>query len=119
MESRTERRFTYAQPIWSQVEAWAATHGYKPKGEEGGARIWQKGTGFLTAPMMLAVRQQGDAVHLQAWIRVNLFVRICGLMLIPASMGIASGGFKLVVPRKIARTAVNALLAALGQAPVA
>ena len=47
---------------------------------------------------------------MEAYVRTNFFVRLFALFLVPEEMGVESGGFKLVAPRKITRTAVNTLL---------
>jgi hypothetical protein len=44
--------------------------------------------------------------------------RLCALFLIPTDMSIESGGVKGVLPRTMARNAVNNLLAQLGQPPI-
>lgn len=121
MNVPTRVEFRAGADLWPVVESWAAEQGYRLQPADGQpGRLYQKGTGFLVAPMMLRIDQQPDGqVRLDAWIRVNLFVRAMGLFLIPSLMGIQSGGFKLVLPRKIAREAVNQLLARLGQAAIA
>lgn len=116
---RTVLEFEYNEALWDVVTSWADEHGYKQVSGDDNDRILQKGTGFLVAPMMCHIQQQGSQIKLEAWIRVNLFMRIMGLFLIPAEMGIASGGFKLVAPRNIARKAVNKLLEQLDQEPIA
>jgi len=68
--------------------------------------------------MKLKVRQENQEINIEAWISANLFVRIMSLFILPAEMGIESGGFRAVLPRSIARTAVNKLLAQLGQPPI-
>ena len=118
MTKRTPISFQSGNSIWPAVEKWAAENGYKPVSQDGNERTFQKGVGFLVAPMMLRLAQNGDAVTGEAWIRAGLLVRIMALLLLPAEMGIESGGFKGVLPRKIARTAVNKLLTALGQQPI-
>ncbi len=118
MTKRTPISFQSGQSIWPTVEKWAAENGYKLVSQDGSGRTFQKGVGFLVAPMMLSLAQSGDTVAGEAWIRAGLFVRIMALFLLPAEMGIESGGFKGVLPRKIARTAVNKLLTALGQQPI-
>ena len=118
MTKRTSISFQSANSIWPTVEKWAAENGYKPVAQEGDGRTFQKGVGFLVAPMMLRLAQNGDAVTGETWIRAGLFVRIMALFLLPAEMGIESGGFKGVLPRKIARSAVNKLLAELGAPPI-
>jgi hypothetical protein len=118
MNARTVRDFDSTQDVLAVVDRWAGRYGYRLKGEHGASRLYQKGTGFLVAPMMLEIGQRGTGVHLEAWIRANLFVRICALFMLPAEMGVESGGFRGVAPRKIARGAVNQLLADLGQPPI-
>ena len=69
--------------------------------------------------MPLSVRQNGTAVHLEAWIHSTLLARITALFLIPTDMGIESGGMKGIMPRSMARGSVNKLLSQLGQPPIA
>ncbi len=119
MTKRTPISFQSGSSIWPAVEKWAGENGYKQVSQDGSGRTFQKGVGFLVAPMMLSLSQNGGAVSGEAWIRAGLFVRICALFMLPPEMGIESGGFKGVLPRKIARNAVNKLLAELGQQPIA
>ena len=119
MSKRTQISFQSGNSIWPAVEKWAGENGYKPVSQDGNERTFQKGVGFLVAPMMLRFAQNGDAVTGEAWIRAGLVVRIMALFLLPPEMGIESGGFKGVLPRKIARGAVNKLLAELGAQPIA
>ncbi len=117
MNSRTILDFEVAaaDPAWEMIRKWAGENGYNQKMEEGNLKRFQKGTGFLVAPMMLEISINGNSLHLEAWVRANLFIRICALFLVPAEMHIKSGGFRLAAPRKIARKAVNKLLEMLGQ----
>ena len=112
---RTVRDFAFTGDLWYIVDSWAKQNGYNRKEGDDTRRLYQKGTGFLVAPMMLEVRKQGDQAHLEAWARFNLFVRITSFFMLPDEMGIESGGFRAVVPRNIARGAVNKLLPQLGQ----
>jgi len=73
----------------------------------------------LTAPMMLKVDQVDGQVTLTAWIKVSFIVRLMVLFIVPREMGIESGGLKLVMPRKIARTCVNKLVSQFGQPAIA
>ncbi len=114
MSSRTTLTIPQNGDIWPIIDTWAAETGYKLKENRGSERLYQKGTGFLVAPMMLKVVSSGGQATLEAWIRVGTFVRLMALFLVPSEMGIQSGGFKLVIPRKTARTAVNKLLPRLG-----
>ncbi len=115
MTKRTSISFQSTDSIWPTVEKWAQANGYKPVSQDATSRTFQKGVGFWVAPMMLRLEQNGSAVSGEAWVRAGFFVRLCALFLLPAEMGVESGGFKGVLPRKIARTAVNKLLAELGQ----
>lgn len=115
MANRTALDFPFTGDLWGTIEPWAKENGYNQKEGDAARRLYQKGIGFLVAPMMLEVRQNGGQVRLEAWIRCNLFVRIMSLFMLPAEMGIESGGFRAVVPRSMARSAVNKLLPQLGQ----
>ena len=118
MTKRTTLRFNSATDIWPTVEKWAGENGYKPMGSAGPERSYQKGTGLLVAPMKLNIRQENQETNLEAWISANLFARIVSLFILPAEMGIESGGFRGVIPRNMARGAINKLLAQLGQPPI-
>jgi hypothetical protein len=118
MAKRTVRDFAAGGDVGPAVDAWAKDAGYRLKETRDGTRVFQKGTGFLVAPMMLSVRQEQGEVHVEAWIRANLFVRLMSLFILPAEMGVESGGMRAVLPRKIARGQVNKLLEALGQPPI-
>jgi hypothetical protein len=105
-----------ARPI---VDAWAAENGFRLIDGTGPARLFQKGHGFWTAPVRLAISQEGSKVHLEAWIPINLFVRAMALFMLPRQMALESGGFRGSLPRKIGRQAVNKLLEKLSQSPIA
>ena len=114
MNTRTKVSFQANGDIWPLVDGWASANGYNRRAPSGSERLYQKGTGMLVAPMMLSIRQDGAVTTLEAWVRCNLFMRITSFFILPAEIGIASGGFKAVLPRKIARDAVNGLLHQLG-----
>jgi hypothetical protein len=110
------------------IQAWAASTGYRQvEGGAGPTAIYQKGSGFWVAPMMLAITRgslAGEPVAssqltLQAWVRAGFFVRLMSFFILPAEMHVRSGGMRAMLPRKIARSAVNQLLAHLGQPPIA
>ena len=119
MSKRTTVQFHCDTDISSLVDQWARGNGYRLKTTVGAERTYQKGMGFLVAPMMLKIRNETLGMTLEAWIRVNPLVRLMGLFMIPSEMGIESGGLRLVAPRKIARKAVNVLLQQLGQPAIA
>jgi hypothetical protein len=104
--------------VWPVVDAWAPGAGFNLLLEQGTHRLYQKGTGFLVAPMMLDLELQNGRLVLQSWVRSNLFVRIMALFMLPAEMNIQPGGFRAVLPRNIARGKVNELLTKLGAPPI-
>ncbi len=115
MKPRTRLEFGVADDPLPAIERWAAENGFKAKPATGPGRLYQKGIGFLVAPMMLRVEHQGGRLVLEAWVRSNLFVRAMSFFILPAEMHVESGGFVGVVPRNIARNAVNKLLPQLQQ----
>lgn len=120
MAARTVRDFQVGFDMTPMVNAWAGPNHYGFRGlSPDGTRNYQRGSGILTGAMPLTIRQTGADVHLEAWIHSTLVARIGALFLIPADMGIESGGFKGALPRSIARNAVNKLISELGQPPIA
>ena len=119
MSSRTRIEFQTEMDVWSIVSEWASRHGYTARKSSSIGRLYQKGIGFLVAPMMLSLEQhqgqQGEVMVLEAWVRMNLFIRAMSLFILPAEMAIESGGFRAVVPRAMARSMVNQLLGQLAQ----
>lgn len=115
MKKRTKLSFKYSGNLWPFVSKWADENRYKEKESFGNGKIFQKGIGFLVAPMMLKVEQNGDDVFIEAWVKANIFVRAMALFILPSEMEIGSGGFRGVAPRSIARKAVNKLLLKLSQ----
>jgi len=115
MKTRTEIDFDSVQDIQKIVEDWAQQHGYKFQEMEDDMRLYQRGSGFWTAPMRLAFIQNGEHVHLEAYVYAPLFNRLMAFFLVPKETHIESGGFVASVPRAMARKDVNALLESLGQ----
>ena len=104
---------------WPVIAAWAQKHKFMPRQPQTGhVKLFQRGSGFLTAAMRAQFTQRGDQMEVQAWVPISLFVRICALFMLPAEMHIRSGGFRAVLPRKIARNAVNELLVQVGAQPI-
>jgi len=115
MKARTVLNFEYKGDIKDIVERWAASHDYRFKEMDGQLRMYQRGTGFWTAPMRMAYKQNGNKVNIEAYVYAPLLIRIMGLFLLPKETHVESGGFAGSVPRKMARKDVNALLEKLGQ----
>ena len=104
---------------WPVIAAWAQRHKFLPRAPQTGTvKLFQKGSGLWTAPMRAQFTQRGSQVELQAWVHNPLFARIMALFILPAEMNLQSGGFRAVVPRNIARKAVNELLAQVGAPPI-
>lgn len=118
MRPRTQIELPATHEFSTTLETWAAENHYKLQSEENGpegpVRLYQKGTGFLVAPMMLRVVAAGERIRMEAWVRAGFFVRLMSFFILPAEMMIESGGFRGVLPRNMARKAVNELLARLG-----
>ena len=119
MAARMIRDFQVGFDIGPVVDAWAqANHnGFRGVSPDG-TRNYQRGNGLLTGAMPFTVKQTGPAVHLEAWIHATMVARIGALFLIPTDMGIESGGVRGILPRNMARDAVNKLLAQLSQPPI-
>jgi hypothetical protein len=113
--ARSVVTFAIAGDPWPTIGAWAQKHRYLPREPQtGDVKLFQKGSGLWTAPMRAQFTRRGDQMQLQAWVHNPLFARIMALFILPAEMNLESGGFRAVIPRKIARGAVNELLAQLG-----
>ena len=116
---RSVATFQVAGDPWPTIAAWAQKHRFMPREPQtGSVKLFQKGSGFWTAAMRAQFTQRGDQIELQAWLPISLFARIAALFMLPAEMHIRSGGFKAVLPRKIAREAVNDLLRQVGAQPI-
>lgn len=118
MNRRTSVSFRPEFDIWPVVDRWASINSFSITQSAGFGRLYQKGKGFLVAPMMVDIRQTNGTVRVEAWVRFNFIVRLMSFFILPAEMGVQSGGFKGVVPRSLARDAVNELLMQLRQLPI-
>jgi hypothetical protein len=118
MYNRTVVEFCSDLDIWRVVDQWASDSGFRLKVPGDTERLYQKGVGFLVAPMMLNVKRDNQKIRLETWVSVNLFMRLFALFLVPSEMGIESGGVRLIAPRSIARKTVNELLVQLGQSVI-
>lgn len=104
---------------WPTIGAWAQKHKFLPRAPQTGAvKLFQKGSGLWTAPMRAQFTQRGDQIELQAWVHNPLIARIMALFILPPEMNLKSGGFRAVIPRNIARKAVNELLSQVGAEPI-
>jgi len=104
---------------WPVIGAWAQTHQFAPRAPQtGDVKLFQRGTGLMTAPMRAQFTRRGADIELQAWVHNPLLARVFALFILPAEMNLRSGGFRAVLPRRIARKAVNELLAQVGAPPI-
>lgn len=100
---------------WSVIDAWSKTSGYNViEGAGTTTRTFQKGSGLLVAPMKVMFSLSGNAMSVQAWVAPTFLARLFALFLIPDEMHVNSGGFKMVLPRNMARNAINPVLGQLG-----
>jgi hypothetical protein len=96
---------------WERIGAWAKRHKFTPREPHGkNVKLFQKGTGLLTSPMRAQFTHEDGKIELQAWVHNLLFSRLLTLFLLPMEMNVRSGGFRAMVPRSIARKAINELL---------
>jgi hypothetical protein len=108
---RTVVTFAVKGDPWARIAAWAKRHRFHARSDSENTRLFQKGNGLLTSPMRAQfTRLDGGKVELQAWVHNLLFSRMLTLFLLPMEMNVRSGGFRAVVPRSIARKALNELL---------
>ena len=117
MAKRTIVRFESNQDVWPIAEVWARerNHGEMARGD-----IWrryQQGSGWLVAPKCVEIKQEGNKIEIQGWIKNIVLNRIIFLFLLPAEMDLGKGIFGSI-PRGTARRDVNILLEKFGQPPI-
>ena len=111
--------FNHPGDPWPQIAAWAHRNKYLPRAPQtGSVKMFQKGSGLWTSPMRAQFTQRGDQIEVQAWVHNPLIARIMSMFILPAEMNVSSGGFRAVIPRNIARKAVNELLVEVGASPI-
>lgn len=119
VQSDPKKRSTVSGTVsgapWAAIDAWAPGNGYKLVAGAGtDTRTYQKGTGFLVAPMMLVASLAGTTLTVQGWVQPTFLARLFALFLIPAETNIGTDGFVMIIPRRMANKAVNGLLTQLG-----
>ncbi len=119
MNTRTVREFKTEYDIWPVIDQWAQAENFSLKEASiPNTRMYQRGSGFATAPMRFQATIQSGLAHMEMWVYTPFFNRLFAFFLVPEEMGVESGGFKLVVPRNIARKSFDKLLTHLGQPPI-
>ena len=117
-DKRSVVMFQVSGDPWPTIAAWAQKHRFMPREPQtGNVKLFQKGSGFWTAAMRAQFTHRGDQMHVEAWLPISIFARIAALFMLPAEMHIRSGGFRAMLPRKMARDAVNELLVQVGAQP--
>ncbi len=114
MEKRTNIQFTCNFNVWPSVERWALENKFNLKENNGAERLYQKGTGLMVAPSMLTIKQENQTVTMEAWLKIDFLTRLMSLFILPAEIGIQSGGAKAIVPRNTYRKQLNLFLERLG-----
>ncbi len=115
MKKRTIREFTYSSDLWPLVDSWAAEAGFTLETEKESFRVYNKGRWLILAPVRLEIRQDGDRVVLQTWLRADFYMTLTLFTGKPPEGGLESGGLTAWMQRKKARAVVNRLLVSLGQ----
>jgi len=114
----TVRDFSLSYNVFPVVEEWASQNKYNLIEATDNSRTYKRGKNVLTAPSILIISQNNDIVHLESYIKIHFLARLNSLFLLPGQMSLNSGGFRAVVPRKLARGNVNQLLLKLEQEPI-
>ena len=109
-ERRSVVSFAVKGDPWERIHAWAKRHRFALRSDNGDTKLFQKGNGLWTSPMRAQFTHRDGKVELQAWVHNLLLSRLLTLFILPMEMNIRSGGFRAMVPRSIARTAINELL---------
>ncbi len=114
MGKRTVLNFQAGGDVWPVVEMWAKERDFREKTRGPDWRRYQQGNNLLVLPKMAEVRQQGNQVQVQAWVRNPVINRIMTLFLMPSERDLGKGTL-WIIPRSTARRDLNILLQRLGQ----
>lgn len=115
MKGRTVREFPCPGDLWGQVEIWAAETGFNLVCQEDRRRVYRKGHWLLMAPARVEIRQEGQQVILEAWVKADFFLFSNILSSKKPETGLEAGGLTAALPRQRARVAFNRLLARFDQ----
>ncbi len=119
MSRRTELSFRPAEDALAAADAWAAERGFALARSGRRSRRYEW-CGDLGPSTIVEIADLGDGrATLAAWVAMSLPARVASLFILPAEIGIESGGVRAALPRAEARADVNELLARLGQPPIA
>jgi hypothetical protein len=116
--SRTILDFSFNDDVYPILEKWATENSFFTHNGVEGAIECQRGGGVLMCPVLLQIKQTGNSVHLETWLKVDLLTEFTTLFNAPAQSAIDSNATLLWRERDIARLYVNKLLKELGQPPI-
>lgn len=119
MAQRSTREFTAPGDLWVMVAQWAQEHGFEAIEQTAEQRTYRRGRERFDYPIMVELVITQGRVRMSAWVKASAFDRGRALFLVPAEMGLESGGAQLMVARNTGRKLVNVLLSRLGQTPIA
>ena len=101
--------FVSDRPVGDIVANWAQQEGYRLVKTDAATRIYKRGRNLLTAPAFVEYTADGERHTLKAYVQID------GLLL-KGDIALTGGGFLVKLPRMMAHSAVNRLLATLGLA---
>ena len=99
----------------SVLEKWAEQYHFHIRELEGGGLECQRGGGMMMCPIIVQMKQKGDEVHLEIYLKVDLLTQFTTLFMAPERSAIDSSVEGLWRERALARDLVNPLLEALKQ----
>lgn len=99
---------------WPLVEAWAARARYRAVESDTQRRLYRKGRGWTAPTHTVLILAAQRVVHIEAWVAPGKLAQGSA----PPELSVEPGGFIGSFPRRKARSEVNALLEALGAAPI-
>lgn len=118
MSERTIREFSAKADVWSIVERWAKEYGFTTIDQDAHHRVYRRGRERFDYPILVEISQMNERVRLAAWVKASTLDRGRALFMIPAEMGLESGGAQMVIARNGGRKLVNELLHHLGERPI-
>jgi hypothetical protein len=116
--SRTILDFSFNGELTPILEKWAAENSFVTRNGPEGAIECQRGGGVVMCPVLLQIKQNGNSVHLETWLQVDILTEFTTLFNAPAQSAIDSSANLLWREREIARLYINRLLKELGQPPI-
>lgn len=115
-QTRTIRDFNYKKDAIAVSDKWALSNNFVTvSASTKNTRIYKKGRGILSAPTICEIKQNGERVHIEAYVKTSKLWDKLSRHHLPAEMKVTPGGLKLISSRETGRYFVNKLLIDLGQ----